>query len=381
MESQLDIPREIPDSQMATSDNAQEEIPEELQVKRRTIRNLTLELSKLKAQTLDVEDALEANDLPEAPAKNKALIGLFKVTARTPTNGDWQQEHDITISKSPYRELFSPGNLQLQVTTTTKMMGGHAKILHHVSLTPPSPWPSNFFNVNFEVLTDVEEVAVEKVTWVDALKGHTQSLAVQDELHSWIQSRLKSDLHCLDIGGLIWGIGQYFEASIERAKTFKALANKYRATMDDCDSDDESDGDHEHEINGKITEDGANSLSRFLTKSQLRFEANPDSESTKTTRRSKRSAPKIVAVWKLHPTWHGQIKSVWEIALSGIPDSAQTSAAELFERVGKIGGFEKAFGAVWDMITHIVGKNEDGDGKRKEIEAGKATAKKRKRFT
>ena len=151
--------------------------------------------------------------------------------------------------------------------------------------------------------------------------------------------------------------------------------------MDDCDSDDESDGDNETETDGKISEDGANSLSRFLTKLQLRFDANPDSESTKTTRRSKRSAPKIVAVYKLHPTWHGQIKPIWEIALSGIPDSAQASAAELFERVGKIGGFEKAFGAVWDMITHVVGKNGDGDGKRKEIETGKATAKKRKRFT
>ena len=176
MESELDMPREVQDSQMATSDNAQEEIPEELQEKHRTIRNLKLELSKLKAETSDVEDALGANDLPEAPAKNKALMGLFKDTTRTPTNGDWQQEHDITISRSPYRELFSPGNLQLQVTTTTKMMGGHAKIQHRVSLTPPSPWPSNFFATNFEVLTDAEEATVENVIWTDALKGHTQAL-------------------------------------------------------------------------------------------------------------------------------------------------------------------------------------------------------------
>lgn len=380
LESQPDMAREAPESQLPDLEALEEVLPEELKAKKQTVRSLTVELNKLKEETTLLEEALNTHGLGEDAALNNSLVTILKSAApsRTSENSEFEREVSGKESQYPFHDLFAPGNLQLKIRTATKMTKGHAKIIHHVSLTAPSPWPSNIFSANFEVITDAEDARVEKVIWVDSLKGHRQALGIQDELHTWIQNRLKSELHRLDIGGLIWGVGQYFIASIERTKTFRALARKYKAVSDGFEGDEEDDEQESHSKDGTLTEDEAVALSRYLIKSQLTFEATSDSGSAVTTRRSKKAAPKIIAVWKLEPTWHGQIRSVCEIAPSGIPDSAQESIAELFERVKKVGGFEKAFGAVWDMIMQVVGKCEDGDGKKN---AESKAPKKRKRFS
>ena len=381
LESQADQAREAPESQLPLPESDEEDLPEELEGKTQTLRSLRLELRKLGAEVAAVEDALNANDLSEEAANNSELLSLLKSAARpiTSTNTDYEQESKSKAGDSAFNNLFSPGNLHLKTKTATRMVKGHAKIIHHVTITAPSPWPSHMFSATFEVVTDGEDACVEKVVWIDALKGHKQAPAIQDELHGWIQQRLKSELHCLDIGGLIWGIGEYIIASVERAKTFRALAKKYKPTHDGLDSDEESDDDERSESkDGSMSEDEATVLSKYLTQSQLTFEATTASDTSVTTRRSKRTAPKIMAIWKLQPTWHGEVKSICEIVPSGIPDSAQESVMELFESVKKVNGFEKAFGAVWDMVMQSVGTGE-GDGK--ESVATKGPAKKRKRFS
>ena len=381
LESQPDTAREAPESQLPVPEAVEEDLPEELKEKTQDLRDLTLELNKLREDTKALEDALNNNDLGDDLDLNETLMPLLRGAARPATceDNDFEREVFGKDSQSPFHDLFAPGNLHLEVKTATKMTKGHAKIIHHISLTAPSPWPSNIFSANFEIITDAEDARVEKVIWVDTLKGHRQALGIQDELHNWIQNRLKSELHRLDAGGLIWGIGQYFIASIERAKTFRALTRKYKATVDGYEVDDGDDEQGNHSMDGSITEDEAIALSRYLAKSQLTFEATSDSDSAVTTRRSKKAAPRIMAVWKLEPTWHGELRSVCKIAPSGIPDSAQEAVLELFDRVKKVGGFEKAFGAVWDMIMQTLGKGEDGGGVGKGREVGKGP-KKRRRF-
>ena len=380
LESQPDMAREASESQLTDLETVAEVLPEELKSKKHTLRSLTLELNKLKEETTSQEEALNTHGRGEDAELNNSLVTILRSAAPSQTSESSIFEREVSGKESQYtfHDLFAPGNLQLKIRTATKMTKGHAKIIHYISLAAPSPWPSNIFSANFEVITDAEDARVEKVIWVDSLKGHSQALGIQDELHTWILDRLKSELHRLDIGGLIWGVGQYFIASIERAKTFRALASEYKAVSDGFEGDGEDDEQESHSSDGTLTEDEAVALTRYLTKSQLTFEATSNSDSAMTTRRSKKAAPKIIAVWKVEPTWHGQIRSVCEIAPSGIPDSAQESIAELFERVKKVGGFETAFRAVWDMIMQVVGKGEDRDGKGNAVSKA---PKKRKRFS
>ena len=227
LESQSEAAREALESQApepepeVEADSESEEVPKELREKSKTIRNLRLELRKLKAEIRDAEAAMSNNDLPDDITADDTLIKLFKTVSMPASfaNGDFEQDTTPKVDSS-FLTLFAPGNLQLQTKMSTKLIKGHAKVVHQLWVTAPAPWPARVFSADFEVITDAEEVAVEKVTWVDVLKGRTQACGVQHELHSWIQGRLKSELHRLDIGGIIWGIGTYFMASVERAKTF-----------------------------------------------------------------------------------------------------------------------------------------------------------------
>ncbi|KAI9877578.1 MAG: hypothetical protein M1823_007084, partial [Watsoniomyces obsoletus] len=166
-------------------------------------------------------------------------------------------------------------------------------------------------------------------------------------------------------------ICMYFIASVERAKVFRALASKHTPVKDGYGSDEEDDDDLIMPKDGLMTPDEAIILSRYLTKTQLTFEANQNS--TVTTRRTRTTVPKIMAIWKLEPLWHGEIRSICEIAVSGIPDSAQEEVTDLFESVIKVAGFEKAFGAAWGTVMK--------SGEQKAEEVVKAPAKQRKRFS
>ncbi len=381
LESELERANEAPESQLPIPQAAEEELPEELKARTKTRRHLEIELTRLKGENATLEEALNVNDLSGDMASGDSLVALLKSAARPTTSrySEFEQEAVDKEKRYPLRNLLAPGNLQLQIKTATKVIRSQAKIIHHISLAAPSPWPSNIFSANFELITNAEDAQVEKVVWTDVLKGHRQAPGIQDELHGWMQERLKSELHRFDIGGLIWGMGQYLNASIERAKTFKALVRKYKATSDGLGSDEKDyEKEESNSKDGTLGEDEAIALSTFLTKSQLSFEAKTDADAAVTTRRSRKSAPKIIAVWKLEPTWHGDIKSVCEIAPSGIPDLAQQAVVELFERVKKVGGFEKGFGAVWDMIMNVIAEGDGGHGKDNELKKGE---KKRKRFT
>jgi hypothetical protein len=359
-----------------------EDLPEELREKTQALRNLQMELVKLKADTTEVELALGTNDLTNI-SPGSSLVEIFKSTCQPANshNTEFEQASSTERSETLYRSLFNSGNLQLHSKTVTKLVKGHAKVVHQLSLTPPYPWHSALFSANFEVVTDAEEILVEKVTWIDAMAGRRRAPGIQDEMQTWIQERLRSELHGLDVGGIVWALGQYFVSSVERATTFQTLASKFKVTNDTFAIDDESEGDpaagdEQARNDDKSTEAAALRISRYLSVSQITLEGNTD-DSAMTTRRIKSATPKIIVVWRIEPTWTGSMKSICEIAPTGIPDSAQQSVKELFDRVKLVSGVENAVEGVWEMMSHLKGKR----GTLEEGQTNGVPPKKKKRFS
>jgi hypothetical protein len=361
-----------------------EDLPEELRAKKETVRNLREELDFLKWQTEQVESAMQANDLPADPAENSALFEIINSGYRlaTVTDKDTEQESTTKDHEPPFANLFAPGNLQLSTKTSTKIVKGNAKVVHQVLVAAPPPWSSDLFRAKFEVVTDAEDACVEKITWVDTLKGHRQAAGIQDEIHDWIKERLGSELHRRDLSGLIWGLGQYFDASVARARAFRTLKKNY---MVDEDTEEEqkpeqtpADADKQ-----EVTEAEALALAQYLTISQLTLEIPDDDEDDAAPANRTRSAkPSVIVSWNLQPQWHGPIKPKFNLAMSGVSDGAQKAVVELLDKTIKIDGFERGFGYVWDMVLKAQAERQDDEEFDDVGEEGvRGRRKKRKRVT
>ena len=352
------------------------------------MRNLKADLLAVKKSSVALERALNSNDVEPDIFDDQNSLSQIRagLEQKSSVNTKFGQTFASDKEAIQYLDLFVPANLQLSSKNSTKVVTGRPKVVHHLTVAAPPPWPNHVFTTSFDVITDAETATVENIIWTDTLPGKNQSIGITNELFDWIDACIRSELYGCNVGNLLWGLAQYFEKAVMRAITFWKLSKKYKVSQGHASSDTETPDSGAIEDGKPLSEGQALTLLRFLTMSQITIDLpTGDGEAGARTRKSKKAEPRIMFNWNIALSWNGVAKDLREATPSGIPDSAIQPVEELFERLDAVQGFAKAVDAVYELVR---GEKEatpapSGFGSRQgsEVPGANAKGKKRKRFT
>lgn len=258
----------------------------------------------------------------------------------------------------PYLTLFAPGNLTLSAHTRTVMHDQTIYQLHTLDLAAPPPFPAHVFGATIDVLVDSEAEAVRRITIrrlgrdvPKALKRRRKSesstLVGQGEtetakatwqktsLGRWVANRLKpGGLHALDVGGLVWGIGRWWDAAVERARLWRRVQKtiKFRSNSSSSDhhKDDEDEDDREMstvaELLPHLQRDGM--IIPIPIPGPVPAKPGPSSSSTNS------STPSSIALhihYTLTLDWSGEVtRHDVGVCVSGVDASTEAAVKEVF---------------------------------------------------
>lgn len=332
-------------------DVTNEEVPDEIKEKQDILKELREQTRTLLVDTRSLETALAADDVTGMLRKDTNFMDLIKAAgmARTLQEPlfDMKPATPDPSQQKLHLNLFAPGGLTVSTRTSTKLVKEHAKIVHSVKATAPPPWPPHMFSATFEIVTDPEDLKVDRIIYTDAKRGE----GISNELYRWIKARLASDLVRTDLAGLVWGMGTYFSAAVDRAKVFHSLQCKY--------GNDQT--GHDPNIllaakPGHISGDQAVALSQYITDTSITIDLPPSSDaepssSRRSTRQSNKTSPKILASWSIMLSPCSEVRNTREVVLSGIADPAAQAAVALFDKLCQARGYERAFDGVWALLT------------------------------
>ncbi|KIW11800.1 hypothetical protein PV08_09072 [Exophiala spinifera] len=349
---------EAPESELEPSeDEVTEDLPPELQEKKSSLRSLQEELSRLKKDVEKLDNSVEHDQ-----AGDKVLALLQSLTSDNqilPADVEALPTHR-------HFNLFAPGNLLLKHTTQLLSRDGQPKLLHNVTAAAPPPWLPNTFACTFNVVVDTETGHVENTRMQDSLREHQPAKAPRRGFFKWAEQRLQSqpgrlDIHRLDVAGVIWGMGKWFSATIERAKVFRHLDLQY-VKLATAKYDDNLSMRKE-----SLTQEMTVELSPYLEMTQLEVSA----QISRSKKSDVPTSAKIMLVWDLDLDWTGEAVSNVSLGLSGMSTKAETGFKEVFATLYPSNGVLNAFESVWEMI-HADGDDEGNaegqlNGKRKRV--------------
>ena len=155
------------------------------------------------------------------------------------------------------------------------------------------------------------------------------------DLQQWIKRRLASDIVKTDLAGLVWGVGKYFEAAVERAKALHSLDQKY--------GDDQLSAlDSNIDVHDKLGIDQALALSPYISTSSLAFAIPSQHQPV--------ARGKILASWRICLTPTSEAQHECELLLSGVSEQIGVTATGLFEKLWRLEGFERSVEAVLAIL-------------------------------
>jgi len=354
LESQLDSSEDVELSAPTETgqDDEGNDLPAESAEKESTLHTLRERLEKVKMEVKTLEAAV-GND---AQIDDEVLSLLIPTADGGETGTPLSSTNTDEKKAMQYLSLFSPGNLSLTASTETKKIDHRTKVVHTLGLTAPPPWPVHAFAFAFEVVVDAEDARVEKVSRVYT-PAHRSRKGLTLGIHKWLRQRLDHPLHQLDVGGVVWGLGQWFAASTERAKILRQLYLQYNSTSTD-----------ELKIarQQRLTERDTMALSPYLHRSQLEINV-PDQTQTNGPRK------KILLLWAINIDWTGEVKSAISIAPSGVSAKTGQDLAAVFGSLFPTRGVPASF-------EHVLGLLQ-GDDETKGAGGEPARKRKRKRIT
>ncbi|RMZ89310.1 hypothetical protein DV736_g3466, partial [Chaetothyriales sp. CBS 134916] len=363
-----------------------QEEPTELRYKRDELRRLRERLYALKESATKLEGAVNDNACPDNLLDDEvvSITLMTRMKSRLSDNASFKQLIVTDSEANNYLDLFTPGGLHLAVESSTEEKEeGHPRVVYHLTASAPPPWPPSLFSSSLDVVTNAETATVEDIVWTGALPDKSQAVGITPELFNWINACLSSDFQGCNVGILLWGLGQYFDKAVQRAKAFWHLTVNYRPG-NDLEHDGPTDNEAGMPEHGKeaLAEDQILKLARYLSKTQLTIDlphkyvatAVEDGGPTKTAQ------PKLMIIWNIDLSWTGVAKSSCDIVPSGIPDSAVPAVKELFARLVAIQGFQRSFDAVYELLSRTNKKGVTPAANANENDAAvRARARKRKK--
>ncbi|KAL9617511.1 MAG: hypothetical protein Q9160_007722 [Pyrenula sp. 1 TL-2023] len=280
------------------------------------------------------------------------ILDAFKASVSIP-NG---------VDPLPYLTVFSPGNLHLSRHTQTLMQEEKIHQLHTLVLTAPPPFPSHVFGAEIEVLVNAEDEAVKSLK-VNRLgrtapqlklgKRRRQTGSNNDadaswtktSLGRWVTHRLESgSLHALDVGGLIWGIGRWWDAAVDRARLWVEMS---RGTTEAG--------------NGTLKKDPSIAdLLPHLWREGMTVPIHLASD-------ARRKQIRVHLAYSLELDWTGEVERRVDVSVEGVDLKTEGGVKDVFgmllkrRKIGKDGlvggneGEEVGWKRVWDAFEGCVG--------------------------
>ena len=326
-----DEAREAPKSEPDEVQQGNEEELAELQEKQSRLETLRKQLAQLRHDHRQLKAAIDGDDdlSEEVSSMLRQSIGDGS-TAQLKHLGD-------ADGMSAHLTLFAPGNLQLTSRTETKIIKDRTKVVHTLQVEAPQPWPPDVLSFAVDVLVDAERVQVEQVELKAGTNKVRRPNTTKVGIYRWASERLDHPLHGLDVSGVIWGMGQWFNAAVERGKVFLWMDLKYnRPTMENEEQKDDERG-------SELKHDKCIELARYLDMTFI-------SADMTATPNGGKSRKKIMLSWAIDLDWAGGVMSDIQISTSGIPQKAEPGLKTIFSDLVPKLGVKGAFQKVWSLI-------------------------------
>ncbi|ETI21380.1 hypothetical protein G647_07727 [Cladophialophora carrionii CBS 160.54] len=346
--------QEAPESEPVVAHQENVEDPTVSDEQHSTLRSLQGQLEQLRQDCQHLQKAIDDdNNLSEETLAILRQSLLRNDTLRISKSG---KEGD---NFSTYLTLFAPANLQLTSHTETKLIKDRTKIIHRLKVEAPPPWLPNALFCVFEVAIDAENAQIEHVELNEVMLAVTRrTKSNKAEIYRWVHDRLEHPLHRLDVSGLVWGMGRWFNAAVERAKVFRWIDLKYKRLQSD--------------VTGQVDvkDEGWNretciELARYLDSTQ---NSAIDVDVIETTG-GKKYRKKLMLTWKIDLDWAGGLTSNIQISASGIPLKAEPGLKTIFcslvPRVGVKGAFENVWSVIHSEAEEYKFDSAKGKGKKR----------------
>ncbi|KAJ9604422.1 hypothetical protein H2200_011258 [Cladophialophora chaetospira] len=313
-----------------------EEESTELREQGSTLQSLREQVDQLTRENEQLQEAIHDDDKID-----EALLSMVRESAME--DGFLQQPTASVRAEdrlTSYLTLFTPANLQLKTRTETTSMQERTKILHILQIQAPSPWLPNALSCAFEVTVDAENVQIENIELKDAMMAVTRrTKSTRAEIYRWVYERLEDPLHRLDVSGMIWAMGRWFNAAVERSKAFHWINLEYNR------SPSKSSGQKD-EKDSELTRETCIELARFLDSTQ---NTAIDADVTITSG-GKKFKKKLMLNWQISLDWAGGLVSDIQISTSGIPPKAEPGLKTIFCTLFPKVGIKAAFQHVWSLM-------------------------------
>ena len=359
-----EVPDEAPESVAEGPADEEEEpsVPEAVLQKRSLRDSLSAQLARLQSDIASLENALADSDeaTPTSVDVDQSLLKLL--TSTNPSCAEPAPENDIRAysptfpnptalgSKPvPYLTLFAPGNLQLHSTTSAAVIDEKAHQIHILELLAPEPWPAHIFGATIKVTVDVEEKQVKAVEVVKLRlrMGH-------QGLREWIRKRLEAGgggLHRYDVGGLVWGMGRWWEECVARARGWRKLDERFHNKSSKKQKD-------FHDDVELLTQKDIKALLPHLTRTSMEFElgtAKRVTRSAKGATDQKQVSTKVMLLWDLLLDWTGEVDETVGVAVAGMGSQGEQGVKDVFGKIFKRDGVFQAMEGVSGVLA-----KEDG---------------------
>jgi hypothetical protein len=201
------------------------------------------------------------------------------------------------------------------------------------------------FGSTIKVTIDVEE---KQVTNVEMMKMRPET--AHQWLVNWVKRRLEgeSSLHRYDVGGLVWGMGRWWEECVRRAEVWRSLEEKFVPSK----TSKKTNGSREHAEG--LGEDDVKALLPHLARTSMEFELGATrrvTRSKKGTEPAKQNTTKIMLLWDLLLDWTGEVDETVGIAVAGIGSTGEQGAKEVFGKIYKRDGVSRAMEGVVGVLA------------------------------
>ena len=361
-----EIPDEAQESDAEAPAEEEEEplVPEAVLQKRSLRDSLSAQLARLQSDLASLETALldSGKDNSNSGDTSPSLLALL--TTANPSCAEVTSEHDYHLSPSPtvpnptalgskplpYLTLFAPGNLQLHSTISTSAINGKAHQIHALELLAPEPWPAHIFGARIKVTVDVEEKQVRDVEVVKMRPemGH-------QGLREWVEKRLEvgNGLHRYDVGGLVWGIGRWWEECVKRAEEWKKLEGR----LNNKSSKKRKDAQEDAQV---VREEDVKTLLPHLARTSMEFELGVSKRITRSKKspgEPKQELTKVMLLWDLLLDWTGEADATVGVAVTGMGDRGEKGIKDAFGMIFKRDGVFTAMEGVLSVLAKGTGKN------------------------
>jgi hypothetical protein len=350
-----EAPEEAPESDAEAPADEEEEpsVPETVLQKRSLRDSLSAQLARLQSDVASLENALAAT--PTSVDVDQSLLTLL--TSTNPSCAEPAPENNVracsptfpnptALGSKPfsYLTLFATGNLQLHSTTSATVIDGKAHQIHVLELLAPEPWPAHIFGATIKVTVDVEEKQVRVVEVVKLRLGMGHQA-----LREWIEKRLEvgDGLHRYDVGGLVWGMGRWWEECVARARGWRKLEERFHNKSSKKQK--YSHGDAE-----LLTQEEIKALLPHLTRTSMEFElgtAKRVTRSNKGAADQKQVSTKVMLLWDLLLDWTGEVDETVGVAVAGMGSQGEQGVKDVFGKIFKRDGVFQAMEGVSGVLA------------------------------